>query len=1416
MLTNKLRRVDGNNDDVPPLFGDTDRTHMDESGISSVIGGVLQTAVLQDKARRLMRRYSALSRSFSACENHIVHLSKKNSMLDKFSSWKFAAAMNAESSRKEEENAVLSRFTESITALLRDLHSMRGCSVDQLIGAIQSRVQDVFCDDHVAVEMVGEPSRYVPSPMSRISTPSKSGQRDVSKSELIREIYGVKIVGNVAVEADSVKYILNQIPVDAETLRPLIGQEISVSFTEDQLRNWDYEMRKLHIRVKISRLSLVDRGQLLDSPFSALEEKLMASLCDTVGEALLLESPLSVAQMAVAVVRSVLGQLPPRVSLHRPPLEQECAPSAMQVRSPAPLREVSQTYSDTYSSSFASGTSLSSSFSSSSSESSDSSSSTSIGPDQPPLSPRKRSILPESHTLADTMASAPLQPDPQIVYLLSEPELVKISDELGDELISCLLQVLPALFGGISSDVSSERGTHVARDLCYSLSLCLKRISKGDIALLHILSNGAARNQDTTDHGYISSEDTSANDIFSNLAMSSEENCLHQFVRDEISKRKPNADEECVEGVNGGNMQFQLLDGLHGQGALGEVKIITAAHENARKQQKGFASLTYKEDDLNSVRRKQGVAIICYLISLSLAIPLKLQEMSNLVVGSKQQVTVLEESLTVATKLLMAEKNLTEGLRGKLSAMMALIVLVEKITKMPTLDDLARVVAEGLPTVLGVESAVLLLPPSTVAKCTYCAEGTQGIFSEAWAASAALPGTEDLVAVTGMNTGSEHSGGMHVTWKQVRQVPLFSSAAVGSVAQSHIPLSTPNAAPKVSAGVFNYGALLLFSPQKGDAPQSLAGSWVGLEDYLISSISAAIFGVLSDFRNMSTIAGYSSGMATLEQLRGKNIEYQEVVSGLRDAHEAAAQHMNEKDDQINSLRIEIESAGENYNANLKELSTILSEVDKKSIAMQQEAESSIFQLRQEQAELSALLHLEQSDHSALRSLVQSFVSFPGSNSDIAGTERWALTWLQDFAHAQGYALGTVQRGYGSDLTLTLLNMPLSNQKVIREDSPDYAAIRSTVISASVEALRCRDIVECSIDQHGGRTTGNTDVGLSVTIRSPLSDQGSKYSAVCIPNRYGSDGNTAYASFVFLKVEDSIKEVVSNEVQSGKELIMWASNLAGRVLCGQEMIGGGMSSLGAENKLLRCAIMQKETLEVMLNTAVTMVSELWLRNISTTGDVCKALETYSALLLTPMHSENREGKDDIDCNVVAEVILVKKKKSKDSAVRKVVQSGRTLRAGMALYLPIASRVSEKGSLVGVLCIERKPTGFREDRDTEGPSKTTADNRISSLAISQDEETALKLLCALSVPSFERIALVSDTYNGITQASRAMEALQDMHEELRNKLADEITSKYLLQDVLKQSTATLNAMITRGYIISTPYSFSVYADVIAAIF
>lgn len=173
----------------------------------------------------------------------------------------------------------------------------------------------------------------------------------------------------------------------------------------------------------------------------------------------------------------------------------------------------------------------------------------------------------------------------------------------------------------------------------------------------------------------------------------------------------------------------------------------------------------------------------------------------------------------------------------------------------------------------------------------------------------------------------------------------------------------------------------------------------------------------------------------------------------------------------------------------------------------------------------------------------------------------------------------------------------------------------------------------------------------------------------------------------------------------------------------------------------------------------------------------------------------------DNNLVdVKVFLPTKKKISDSAVRKVLQTNTPQRVGLTLLLPICGL---SGAKRGVMKIERKhmppPVGSKFDEDdsiNSGDGHEKESGRVASLVITEDEEAALRALCLLSSPSFDRISLINSTYEGVEQASMAIEALQGMQEDLRAKLAAEITSKYLLQDALKASTTTMNAVITRG--------------------
>lgn len=1371
VLSNKAVSKGGSNEHS--FFDKEDRERIDNSELSSSIARYLQTVLLQDLAANISRKYSSdlklLSLSAEAFRHQASLLHKKNAALRTFSNWKYIAAMRAERNRRESDALLWDRYVDSAEALCRDLLTLRGgLSVES---ALQRHLKEIFCDDRVSAEVVASSATLSTSSNAWVVSPIKYGKLGLHKAEIDGFISGTLISNELSVHPDSIAFIMSQIRNNRQSLRPDDGLMYPIEFSADELKRWEREGRDITIRVKIARSQAVgprDRTSAMTQPFSDMEQRVLSTYCRLAGCALQLvnlsEPSLTIANMAVDVVDKVLRQRDPNPA----PSEQVCIPSGT---CPVPLLHASTSESDVFSSSFASG----------SSPSSDSTSSSSLSTSSSSL-PGEESVYERCDSTRDEELP-PLSPVARpLGSVAPQPQIICVYDELCDELLSCLLQTLPALFDGIAL-ADNDTAAKSSRDLYYSLSLWLKRISKGDIALLHIKPSAAISGQRREDDGYISSEDSSATNLFSSELPSSIAS-LHKFVLEECAVSPASeGNESSPDGSNRRNFLVQLLNGLSG-GDLGELKIIYAPQERATylrdEELVGDVAVALKEKVLTThglfQRRKLGVSILSYLLSLSLAIPSKISHLHSEISTEKARAAALEENLAGAMKLIAGEKSLNQGLRGKLSAVLALVVLIEKIGKMPTLIDLARVISDGLPTVLGVESAMLLLPPSIVAKCTFHQNGEEDSLNEVWNVS------HDLVAVKDATADSKEAP---ISWRQLHQVPLYSAISNDVPIQSHIPLASPSNKQGNAGEGSNYGAILILSSQRNDGTNRIVGAFAGLEDYLMSALSTALFSALSDFRHMNAISECGANITQINLMKQQKLQQEVVIAELKERHEEAARCLSAKNDEVVVLQMRLQE-------HERALDAIRLEISQDRDAIQNSLNETL------------------SAQFSFRQMVSSFIKLSdclqtkdGADVSVRGT----LSWLQDLAHGHGYVLGTVKSLVANELILELLNMPRSNLKVIREDSPDYRSIRSTVLSAASEALRCGDVVECNIDKHRSKDSAasHSDSGLSVTIKSPLADDGTRYSALCVPNKslQRPDDVSSCLCFVFLKVDDSESErqydiaAVRHPANKGdaqaRELLLCACGLAGRVICSQEMLGGDLVAKHAEIEALRVMRVRQDRLGMMLSEAAAMSSELWLRNIGAVGEVAKALEQYGALLITPTDT----AQEGLESDVVTRVILPTKKKSGGSAALKCLHTGLVQRIGLVLYLPIMASLGDKVEAVGVLQVERKFASAKDSADgTEKPVAVVGEDRVSSLTISEDEQTALLLLCRLAVPSFSRISLINDTYVGVEQASRAIESLQEMQEELKSKLADEIASKYLLQDLMKVSTSTISAVISRG--------------------
>ena len=178
----------------------------------------------------------------------------------------------------------------------------------------------------------------------------------------------------------------------------------------------------------------------------------------------------------------------------------------------------------------------------------------------------------------------------------------------------------------------------------------------------------------------------------------------------------------------------------------------------------------------------------------------------------------------------------------------------------------------------------------------------------------------------------------------------------------------------------------------------------------------------------------------------------------------------------------------------------------------------------------------------------------------------------------------------------------------------------------------------------------------------------------------------------------------------------------------------------------------------------MASELWGRNIGLAADIARAA---AALLSAERPTDSVGNRVEL---VVKVTLVYPNRHVSDKHMRKVLHSNAPLRVGLSLLLPLSVLSGPKGVAVGVARVERRPVGsvdgyadaggtgeqgdslihskHRSSKHTAHisiSSDTNTNNRnsnrnsggLSSLAIIDEEEAALRVLCQLCTPSLDRV-------------------------------------------------------------------------------
>ena len=132
-----------------------------------------------------------------------------------------------------------------------------------------------------------------------------------------------------------------------------------------------------------------------------------------------------------------------------------------------------------------------------------------------------------------------------------------------------------------------------------------------------------------------------------------------------------------------------------------------------------------------------------------------------------------------------------------------------------------------------------------------------------------------------------------------------------------------------------------------------------------------------------------------------------------------------------------------------------------------------------------------------------------------------------------------------------------------------------------------------------------------------------------------------------------------------------------------------------------------------------------------------------------------------------------------AMNKVLQSGKTLRKGGLLLVPL---LDSKGHIIGILVCEKKLSNY-EESDSALP-------HISVMFMSDSDEEAASVFSCLVLPLLDKVDCMTEAYSGIQQAGQAIAALQKVVSETEDKLASSIAQKVALEATMQGGIDVLN--------------------------
>ena len=380
------------------------------------------------------------------------------------------------------------------------------------------------------------------------------------------------------------------------------------------------------------------------------------------------------------------------------------------------------------------------------------------------------------------------------------------------------------------------------------------------------------------------------------------------------------------------------------------------------------------------------------------------------------------------------EKKVVEAFRARLSSTLALAVFMSRLHSVDSIAQLSSLVHEGLPQVLGVGSAVLLLSRRYLTTLSIVSESSSEVSQPVANGGGAIPLEDGLRFVSAKEGGNNVTAqdmadkigddNSFVSFRRLSMIPVFGADPRDDKEQAKLLLQSLDVDEEYSGDVAHnkddgkrlpFGAIITQGSGRVSSENSASTSdesstggpgdrpWSGLEDVLLKGLGENIFAVLKSLRRKEKVA-----VVTREcnQYHSKYIEASTTISQLEEQldHEIALK--KEIEAVSDSLQTRLESAQHDI-ANWER--TVSEHIEARK-EIESERDAQYERLHEKLALTEASSHLYKEAHekasmhgSKLQQLVESF------SYDQRCHRETVIQWLDEFAANNNLLVVTVMQ-----------------------------------------------------------------------------------------------------------------------------------------------------------------------------------------------------------------------------------------------------------------------------------------------------------------------------------------------------------------------------------------------------------------------